>query len=102
MSDADELPDGLEHVRTTDEFTVQSVPAGLLRAHRVAEGVWGRLVVRAGVVTLVFEDDPNTSVVVAAGGRAVIAPGRPHHVEPDDDAVFAVEFHRHARPASAT
>ena len=29
------LPDGLEHVRTTDTFDNDTVPAGLLRAHRV-------------------------------------------------------------------
>ncbi|MCB0991196.1 MAG: DUF1971 domain-containing protein, partial [Acidimicrobiales bacterium] len=41
------LPDGLEHVRTTDIFDNDTVPAGLLRAHRVADGVWGRLVVHS-------------------------------------------------------
>ena len=38
-----QLPDGLEHVRTTDVFDNTTVPAGLLRAHRVADGVWGRV-----------------------------------------------------------
>jgi tellurite resistance-related uncharacterized protein len=37
------LPDGLVLDRTTDEFDEHTVPAGLLRDHRVAAGVWGRL-----------------------------------------------------------
>ena len=53
------MPDGLELVRTTDVFDQDSVPAGLLRAHRVADGVWGRLVVHSGAVTFVFDDEPT-------------------------------------------
>ncbi|WP_088287877.1 DUF1971 domain-containing protein [Kineosporia sp. A_224] len=88
------LPDGAEHVRTTPDFDARTVPAGLLRAHRVADGVWGRLVVRAGTVVFRFEDEPDTPVTVTAGGHVVIPPGRLHHVEPDDGAGFAVEFYR--------
>lgn len=99
----DPLPDGLEHVRTTDVFDASTVPTGLRRAHRVADGVWGNLVVHTGTVTFVFEDAPEDPVVVAAGGSLAIRPGREHHVEPDADATFAVEFHRTPRrgPASA-
>ncbi len=89
-----ELPEGLELVRTTDVFDNDSVPAGLLRAHRVAEGVWGRLVVHTGSVTFVFEDAPDDPITVEAGRSQVIPPGRRHHVELPDPATFAVEFHR--------
>lgn len=88
------LPDGLERVRTTDVFDASTVPAGLLRAHRVATGVWGRLVCHHGSVRLVFEEDPHESVDLAADESAVIPPGKPHHVELSSDAQFAVEFHR--------
>lgn len=88
-----ELPAGVALVRTTPEFDATSVPAGLLRTHRVASGVWGRLVVTEGEMTLVFEDD-GSPVRLCAGEASVIPPGRPHHVEPGDDARFRVEFHR--------
>ena len=88
------LPDGLEHVRTTDVFDNDTVPAGLLRAHRVAEGVWGRLVVTTGGVTFVFDDEPDRPITVEAGDSVAIPPGRQHHVELDGPATFAVEFHR--------
>ena len=88
------LPDGLEHVRTTDTFDNDTVPAGLLRAHRVADGVWGRLVVHTGVVTFVFDDEPGHPIIVGAGGAVAIPPARQHHIELDDLATFAVEFYR--------
>ncbi len=88
------LPDGLEHVRTTDVFDESTVPAGLLRAHRVADGVWGRLVVHTGSVTFVFDDEPDHPIAVAAGDSVAIPPARQHHLELDPPATFAVEFHR--------
>jgi tellurite resistance-related uncharacterized protein len=88
------LPEGLEHVRTTEVFDNATVPAGLLRAHRVAEGVWGRLVVHTGTVTFVFDDDPDHAITARAGDRVAIPPTRRHHLEVDEPATFAVEFHR--------
>ncbi|MFN0090530.1 MAG: DUF1971 domain-containing protein [Acidimicrobiales bacterium] len=94
MDDADVLPPGLELTRTTPTFTEETVPAGLLAAHRTAPEVWGRLVVERGSLTFRFEDAPGAPIPVAAGGHVVIPPGRPHHVELDGPVAFAVEFHR--------
>ncbi len=88
------IPAGFEHTRTTATFDNDSAPAGLLKAHRVADGVWGRLVVHTGEVVFVFEDAPAAPVVVAAGGHVDIPPTRPHHVELGAPATFAVEFYR--------
>ena len=99
------LPAGLEHVRTTDVFDDTTVPAGLLRAHRVADGVWGRLVVHTGTVTFVFDDAPDHPISVGAGDAIAIPPARQHHLELDHPATFAVEFHRiptASIPATAT
>lgn len=89
-----ELPDGLVHARTTDVWDETSVPAGLLKAHRVAEGTWGRLVVEEGAVGFAFEDQPEQVRRVSAGEHQVIPPMRPHHVELLGPVRFAVEFHR--------
>ncbi len=96
------MPDGLEYVRTTDVFDQEQHPAGLLRAHRVAEGVWGRLLVHTGGVRFVFEDDTDHPIDVTAGGTQVIPPGREHHVEFVGPATFAIEFHREPRQATPT
>lgn len=91
------LPDGVALVRTTPVFTIETVPAGLLRAHQVAPGVWGRLKVEAGTVTFA-QESTGESRVVAAGEAQVIEPEALHHVEPSPDARFAVEFHRSRAP----
>ena len=88
------LPGGLVLVRTTPEFTEETVPAALLRAHRVAEGVWGRLVVIEGAVEFVFEDEPELRTRLTAGTSIAIPPKRPHRVVLVGPARFAVEFHR--------
>ena len=89
-----ELPAGVELVRTTDTFTNDTVPAGLLKAHRVAAGVWGRLVVHSGRLVFVFEDQPGRPIELAATETLVIPPATPHHLELDGPATFAVEFYK--------
>lgn len=88
------LPDGLVLQRVTEEFTADSVPKGLLRAHRIAEGVWGLIKVREGTLTFVEETHPITTTVLHGGDEQVVQPGVPHHVEPGRDARFAIEFYR--------
>lgn len=87
------LPDGLELRRTTPTFTADTVPAGLLKDHKIAPGVWGRLRVLEGSVTFV-SDHTGESRDLGAGDTQVIEPDTLHHVVVRDDAVFHVEFHR--------
>ena len=86
------LPEGAVLDRVTPDFTESSVPPGLLRAHHVAKGVWGRLVVVEGDVGFVFEDTGDRHAL-GKGDSIVIPPGRRHHVEPGVSCVFHVEFH---------
>lgn len=94
MDHPTELPDGLELARTTDVFDEHTHPGGLLRAHKVADGVWGRLVVHTGSLRFVFEDRADQPLIVSAGDAVVIPPARQHHVEFDGPVTFAIEFHR--------
>lgn len=87
------LPDGLQLARTTPLFDAQTIPPALLQAHQIGEGVWGLLVVRTGTVTLVFDED-GTRAGHPAGGSALIAPGRTHHVELGENSSFVIEFHK--------
>lgn len=88
-----ELPAGCELVRTTREFDEHTVPAGLLAAHRVADGVWGRLVVHDGSIGFGFDDSTDVRIV-NVGESQVIPPGRLHHLTIDGAVRFVVEFHR--------
>ena len=89
------LPEGVVIVRTTPEFTIETVPPGLLGSHRVAPGVWGRLRVDAGSVTFVLEAT-GESRRLAAGEAQVIEPGVQHRILVGVDARFVIEFHRTA------
>jgi tellurite resistance-related uncharacterized protein len=98
----DQLPIGLLHVRTTETFDHEHHPVGLRRAHRVADGVWARLVVHSGELGFSFEDKPDRTLVIAGGSSIVIPPGRLHHVDITSPVTFALEFHRipdHSPPA---
>lgn len=94
MIQPSELPDGLEHVRTTPVFDQDSVPKGLLQTHRIAEGVWGRLVVHTGSLAFESEDDDSDPQHIDAGHEVVIPPQRPHHLTISEPVTFAVEFHK--------
>ncbi len=89
-----ELPDGAEVVRTTKRFEARTVPHGLLRAHALDREVWARIVVEAGTVEFVFEDLPTERRSLAVGDHQIVPPVRLHHITPDDDARFFIEFLR--------
>ena len=90
-----QLPDGLTLQRTA-EFDTKSVPAGLLRAHRLAEHVWAIVRVRQGALRFVWEAEsgPETAVELGAGDSVVVPPQAPHRVELGEDTEFALEFYR--------
>ena len=89
-----ELPPEVELTRTTPVFTETTVPAGLLAAHQVASGVWGRLIVHTGELRFTFEDAPDQTHMVGAGETQVIPPQRPHHLTVAAPTTFAVEFYK--------
>jgi tellurite resistance-related uncharacterized protein len=89
-----ELPREVLFERTTDELTAESTPRGLLRAHRLAPGIWGLLRVSEGSMTFVWEGDDARRLVLLAGDSLVIAPEVRHHIEPAADVRFVVEFYR--------
>jgi tellurite resistance-related uncharacterized protein len=88
------LPPGVLLQRTSEVFTDTTVPAGLLRAHRVATGVWGRLAVLEGRLRFVWEDGQGDALDLVEGDSVVIPPDTPHRVEPAPGTRFVVEFHR--------
>ena len=84
--------------RTTNNFTAETVPAGLLRQHSLKAGSWGILQVKQGRV-LFIPDDGGKSVSLLAGQSRVVLPEHPHHIEISDDVRFCIEFYN-ADPSS--
>jgi tellurite resistance-related uncharacterized protein len=97
-----ELPPGLVAYKRTAEFTAQSVPPGLLRAHSTKEGVWGLIHVLEGRLAYRITDPrrPASEVVLTPPqAPGVVEPTILHEVEPLGGVRFYVEFHRRADPA---
>lgn len=85
-----QIPVGATVVRRTPTFTNDSVPPALLRKHHTT--VWAQLLVFTGEVGFV-EDETGWSTVATASAPVVIVPNRKHHVEPSEEASFAVQFY---------
>lgn len=79
--------------RRTDEFTAETLPPGLTRAHATRAGTWARLHVLEG--RLLFRDlVSGTEVTLDPGIHPLIHPERLHEVAPFGPVRFFVEFCR--------
>ncbi len=93
------LPDGLEHYRSTADFTEVSLPDALRRDHNTKAGIWGLIQVAEGRLAYRITDARRAPVErVLAPGEApgVVEPGMLHHVEPLGAVRFRVDFYRAA------
>lgn len=87
-----ELPGALRVARTAGPFDHTTPPAGLRKAHRVAEGTWGRLRVLEGAARLTMETDPPIDAGLTAGDSQPVPPGVPHALFTDGPVRLVVEF----------
>ncbi|MFV0258075.1 MAG: DUF1971 domain-containing protein [Acidimicrobiales bacterium] len=87
------LPAEVAWVRTTPAFTAATVPDGLLRSHRLADGVWGVLRVQRGSVGFATEAD-GAGRRLGPAGHVIIEPGVAHRIDPAPDARFVIDFYR--------
>jgi tellurite resistance-related uncharacterized protein len=86
------MPDTLRYVRTTPIWDHDTMPTGLLRAHRIAPGTWGRIVVLGGRLRFAAATSPAIRVELGEGETQAIPPGVDHEVEPLGAVSFVVEF----------
>jgi tellurite resistance-related uncharacterized protein len=92
LCDRAEMPDGLVLARTAGPFDETTLPAGLRRAHRVAERTWACLRVASGELQLTLETDPPRTLRLEAPAAQAIPPAVPHSVTPEGPVVLLVEF----------
>ena len=92
LCDRLELPDGLQLARTAGPFDADTLPAGLRRAHLVADRTWGLLRVLDGTVTFEIETEPPLRLTLRAGDEQPIPPGVPHQLQVDGPVHLAVDF----------
>lgn len=87
-----ELPDGLRFIRSSPEWSQDTIPTALLRSHRVGTATWGLLRVHQGKLRFVMSGEPGIDIVLGIDSVQPIPPDVPHRVEPDGVVRFAVEF----------
>lgn len=90
------VPDTVRAYKRTREFDENSVPAGLLRAHTTASGVWGRIVVLEGTLRYRILSPEAEELILLPGRDGVVEPEVPHEVSPEGRVRFYVEFLRAA------
>ena len=88
------LPEGVAHYKSTPEFTETSIPAGLLRSHSTAAGVWGRINVLEGSLLYRELEPPLAEHLLTPGRPGIIEPQAKHEVAAVGPVRFFVEFHR--------
>ena len=96
-SQAAPLPENYEPYRRTAVFTQDTIPAGLLRAHRTAAGVWALIHVMEGRLQFRVNEPVVFETVIDLDRLGVIEPAISHEVAPLGAVRFYVEFYRQRR-----
>lgn len=94
-----EPPEELEFVRRTPDFTTATLPAGLLRDHRLKPGHWGHLQLLEG--RLHYQDETGLVATLEAGQSHWVQPEVVHHIEPRGEVSLRIEFYRSSAPTSS-
>lgn len=88
------LPTEVASYKRTPEFTQDTVPPGLLKAHQTKEGTWGKIVVLEGRLLYRILEPETKELVLSLTVYGVVEPTVLHEVEPMGDVRFYVEFFR--------
>jgi len=92
LCDRAELPGDVRLIRSSPEWDEHTVPVGLLHAHRVGAGTWGRIVVHHGRLRFVASTSPALEVELGPGSNQAIPPEVYHEVRPLGPVRFSIDF----------
>ena len=92
LCDRAEMPDGLRLIRTSVKWDERTMPKGLSRAHRIAAGTWGRIVVHDGHLRFAARTEPELKTVLSGGSTQAIPPEVEHEIEPLAEVRFSIDF----------
>ena len=88
------LPEDVAHYKSTPEFTETTIPAGLLRSHSTAPGVWGRIKILEGKLLYRMLEPALEEHVLAPDCPGIVEPQAKHEVAAIGPVRFCVEFYR--------
>lgn len=89
-----EIPASATAYKKTPEFTEETVPVGLLKAHQTKEGTWGKINVTEGRLRYRILEPEFEELVLSPDVFGVVEPTILHEVEPEGKVRFHVEFFR--------
>ncbi|WP_299948763.1 DUF1971 domain-containing protein [uncultured Microbulbifer sp.] len=89
-----ELPKSVKSYKRTPEFSSESIPQGLLRAHKTKEGTWGKIILLKGSLRYRILEPEIEEIDLSPGKYGVVEPAILHEVEPLTEVSFYVEFYR--------
>ena len=92
LCDRAEMPDGLRLIRTSVKWDERTMPRGLRRAHRIAAGTWGRIVIHDGHLRFAAQTEPELRTVLSGGSTQAIPPEVEHEIEPLAEVRFSIDF----------
>jgi tellurite resistance-related uncharacterized protein len=88
------IPASATSYKRTPEFTENTVPASLLKAHQTKEGTWGKINVIEGKLRYRILEPKVEEVILSTEKFGVVEPTVLHEVEPEGNVRFHVEFFR--------
>lgn len=89
-----ELPESVSSYSKSPEFTEETVPAALLKAHQTKGGTWGKINVSEGRLIYRILEPEVEEILLSSEVYGVVEPTILHEVEPDGKVRFHIEFFR--------
>ena len=89
-----DLPTEVSSYKRTPEFSNETVPKGLLRAHQTKEGTWGKIVVLEGKLRYRILEPEVEEIDLCPSNCGIVEPTVHHEVVPLNRVRFYVEFYR--------
>lgn len=89
-----DLPVSVTSYKKTPEFTSETVPKGLLKAHQTKDGTWGKIVILEGKLRYRILEPEIEEIQLSPEKYGVVEPTILHEVEPLTQVRFYVEFYR--------
>lgn len=88
------IPKQMNAYFRTEIFNEKTIPEGLLKEHRTAENIWGKITVLKGELTYVIEEPVRENVRLNIERHGVVEPMVTHHVIPQEGVRFYLEFYK--------
>ena len=89
-----QLPNSVSTYKRTPDFTQDSIPPGLLRAHSTKPGTWGLIVVEEGELLYRILEPDLEEIHLSPRRIGIVEPTVRHEVVAIGEVKFHVEFLR--------